>query len=318
MLKKLSIKSNDYKNMFKKIHSLLLCLLLFSIAQHAFALSFAIPQNSNMVGMAKTAIVREEDADFSDIAQRYDIGYYELFEANPGVDPDNPPTNTALIVPTQYILPKELREDTIVINIAEMRLYFQPKGSQQVYIFPVGIGKEGWNTPTGTMRVAKKYVNPTWVPPESIYKFRKAIGDPVQRVVPPGPDNPLGKYKLRLSNPLYAIHGTIAPEGIGRRVSSGCIRLYPNDIEQLFHMVKIGTKVILINHPYKAGWRDGKLYLEAHMPLSEQRLQWGSDTSPATKIVEEQDPNHTAHIDWHKVAEVAQEHLCVPRVVGSV
>ena len=301
----------------KKYFMAIWLLLLFNMSLPIYALNFNIPQNGNMVGTAKTAVVRQDDSDFSDIAQRYDLGYYELFEANPGVDPDNPPTNTALIIPTQYILPKELHEDTIVINLAEMRLYFQPKASHQVYIYPIGIGKEGWNTPTGTMTIIQKCVNPTWIPPESIYKFRQSIGDPVKHVVPPGPNNPLGKYKLRLSNPMYAIHGTTAPEGIGRRVSSGCIRLYPNDIEQLFPMVKIGTKVIIINHPYKAGWHKDKLYLEAHMPLYEQRQQWGSDVSPAMKIVETEDPNHTAHIDWHKAAEVAQEHLSIPREVGS-
>lgn len=300
----------------KKIKKLFCALLLLFFTSCTYALSFEIPKNGTVIGTPKTAIVRE-DEDFSDIAQRYDIGYYELFEANPGVDPDNPPPNTALIIPTQYIIPPELHENSILVNLAEMRLYYRPPGMNRIYIYPVGIGKEDWNTPTGAMKIIGKTANPKWIPPESIYKFRQAIGDPVPRVVMPGPDNPLGKYKLRLSNPEYLIHGTNAPEGVGRRTSSGCMRLYPNDIEQLFNMVKVGTKVLIINKPYKAGWLDGKLYLEAHMPLFEERLHWGNDVSPALKIVETVAGAQVAQVDWQKARQVAQEHLCIPRVIGG-
>lgn len=293
---------------------LFLCLLFCS---SAYALSFEMPQNGNVVGDVKTTVVQEGE-DFSDIAERYDVGYYEVFEANPGVDPDNPPPNTVLIIPTQYIIPPALHENTILINLAEMRLYYKPLGASRVYIFPIGIGKKDWNTPTGVMKIVEKVANPKWIPPESIYKFRKAMGDPVEHVVKPGPDNPLGKYKLRLSKPTYLIHGTNAPEGVGRRTSSGCIRLYPNDIELLFKMVKIGTKVLILNNPYKAGWLDDKLYFEAHMPLSEQRQKWGNDATPAVKVVTETVKAHPARVDWQKVRQVAAEHLCVPRVVGSL
>lgn len=298
----------------------LLPIVCFIPASTVYALSFEIPQKGNVIGEAKTTVVREGE-DFSDIAQRYDVGYYELLEANPGVDPDEPPENTVLIVPTQYIIPPELHENLIMVNLAEMRLYYRPIGVNRVYIFPIGIGKEDWNTPTGMMKIVEKTVNPKWVPPESIYKFRQAIGDPVPRVVMPGPDNPLGKYKLRLSQPTFLIHGTNAPEGVGRRSSGGCIRLYPNDIEQLFRMVKIGTKVLIVNKPYKAGFIDGKLYLEAHMPLFEQRLQWGDDVSPAVNVIEKMTQGMkgiNTQVDWQKVRQVALEHLCVPRVIGGV
>lgn len=291
-------------------------LFAFLCSSQSFALSFAIPNNSNIVGITKTTTIQEDD-DLTAIAQKYDVGYYELFEANPNVDPDSPPPNTMMIIPTQYIIPPELTPNTIVINLAEMRLYYQPKLEKRLYIFPLGIGKEDWNTPTGTFRIIGKIVNPEWKVPDSIYKFRKSIGDPVEHIVKPGPNNPLGHYALRLSDPTYLIHGTNSPEGIGRRGSSGCIRLYPADIEQLFHMVERGTRVIIINHPYKAGWLDDKLYLEAHMPLLEQRLKWGGDVSLATKIITEVSKNYQAQIDWQKVTQVAQEHLCVPREVGK-
>lgn len=290
--------------------------ILILCSTSVYALTFDMPTNGNVVGEAKTAVVREEE-DFSDIAQRFDVGYYEVFEANPGVDPDNPAPNTTLIIPTQYILPPELNHN-IVVNIAEMRLYYQPQNSNKIYIYPIGIGKEGWGTPTGKLKIASKTVNPTWVAPESIYKFRQSIGDPIPHEIKAGPDNPLGKYRLRLSNPVYAIHGTIEPAGIGRRTSSGCIRLYPADIEALFNMVQVGTKVVIVNKPYKVGFINNKLYLEAHMPLAEQRLLIGNDTTPATKIVENyMSKNPSISVDWHKVTQVTEEHLCVPRVVGS-
>ena len=290
---------------------------LLSISSQSFALSFAIPSNSNIVGVTKTTTIQEDDA-LSAIAQKYDVGYYELFEANPNVDPDNPPPSTIMIIPTQYIIPPELKPNTIVINLAEMRLYYQPKLEKRLYVFPLGIGKEDWNTPTGTFKIVAKITNPKWHVPDLIYKFRKSIGDPVEHVVKAGPQNPMGKYALRLSDPTTLIHGTNSPEGIGRRGSSGCIRLYPADIEQLFHMVERGTRVIIINHPYKVGWLDGKLYLEAHMPLLEQRLKWGGDVSLASKLVTAASKNYQAQIDWQKVTQVAQEHLCVPREVGKI
>lgn len=281
----------------------------------AFALSYDLPTNGNIVGNVQNASVRPGE-DFSDIAERYQIGYYELFEANPGVDPDNPPADTILIIPTQFILPRELHNN-IVINLAELRLYYQPQNSHKVYIYPIGIGEENWLTPTGTFSIMEKIVNPRWVPPASIAKFRKSIGDPVEKVVPAGPENPLGHYAMRLSSPTYLIHGTNAPEGVGRRSSAGCIRLYPNNIEQLFHLVPLKTEVVIINRPYKVGKLDGKLYLEAHLPLLEQRMKMGEDMSAVINQVAAADPTNSSHVDWNKANQVAREHLAVPRVISG-
>lgn len=293
-------------------------LLLFFCAP-CLALSFEVPKVGNdIVGEVKTAIVRD-DEDFSDVAGRFDVGYYEIFEANPGVDPDEPPAGTVLIVPTRYILPSELSGNSIVINLAELRLYYWATEENKIYIFPIGIGKESgmgkeehWQTPEGTLTIVEKIKDPKWVVPDSIMKFRESIGDKVQKVVMPGPDNPLGNYALRTSNVTILIHGTNAPEGIGRRSSAGCIRLYPNDIEHLFHMVNIGTPVKIINKPYKAGWFQGKLYLEAHLPLSEQRLRLGDDVSPAIHLVEEANKFNRVSINWDKVTAIAENHLAIP------
>lgn len=288
-----------------------------------YALSFDVPKpGNNIVGEVKTAIVRDGE-DFSDIAARFDLGYYEVFEANLGVDPDDPPEGTVLIIPTRYILPPELIANTMVINLAELRLYYWAQAENKIYIFPIGIGKESgmgkeedWRTPVGTLTIVEKIKDPKWVVPDSIMKFRESIGDKVPKVVMPGPDNPLGNYALRTSNTTILIHGTNVPEGIGRRSSAGCIRLYPNDIEHLFHLVKIGTPIKIINSPYKAGWFDGKLYLEAHLPLSEQRLQWGGDLSPAIHLLEEFNKFNRVFINWDKVTKVAADHLAIPQEVG--
>ncbi len=298
------------------IHRFCILVFIFMWPAFSYGLSFQLPKNGDsLVGEAKTTQVKHEE-NFSDIAMRFDIGYYEMFEANPGVDPDNPPHDTVLVVPTQYVLPLELHKNTIVVNLAEMRLYYQPKTADKVYIFPIGIGKEDWETPLGEMTIVKKTKNPTWVVPDSIYKFRKDIGDKVNRVFPPGPDNPLGKYALRLSQGAYLIHGTNLAAGVGRRSSAGCIRLYEADIELLYNLVSVGTKVVIVNKPYKAGWSGKKLYLEAHMPLFEQRLEMGDDVKPALDVVSNAIKGHNITVDWKKVAAVAKEHLTLPRMIN--
>ncbi len=282
----------------------------------SYALVFDLTKESKLlVGEIQTTQVKKGE-DFSDVAERFDLGYYEVFEANPGVNPDHPAVDTVLVIPTQYILPKELKNNTIVINLAEMRLYYQNKTGDKVYVFPVGIGKEDWETPLGEMTIVAKSKNPNWVVPKSIYEFRKSIGDNIKRVIPPGPDNPLGKYSLRLSQREYLIHGTNIPAGVGRRSSAGCIRLYEQDIKQLFNLVEVGTKVNIINQPYKAIWLNDKLYLEAHMPLFEQRLEMGEDMKQAVDVVSKSFPNRNIKINWGRVKKIAREHLTVPRVVS--
>jgi L,D-transpeptidase ErfK/SrfK len=299
----------------KHMHRSFILILFCLFPSISYGLTFNLPEPENaLVGKIKTAQVQFSDEGFSDIAERFDIGYYEIFEANPGVNPDHPPTGTILVVPTQYILPLELQENTVVINLAEMRLYYQLKN--KVYIFPVGIGKEDWETPTGEMTIAQKTKNPTWTVPDSIYRFRTSIGEKIQRIIKPGPDNPLGSYALRLSQRKYLIHGTNLPSGVGRRSTAGCIRLYEPDIKQLYDLIEIGTRVIIINKPYKAGWHGKKLYLEAHMPLLEQRIEMGNDVQPVFDVITASIKNSKIVVDWAKVARIAREHLTIPRAIN--
>ena len=288
---------------------------LFLVSLQSYGLIFSLPANGDrVVGSLQSATVRDGE-NFSDVAERYDLGYYELYEANPGVDPDNPPANSVLIIPTQYILPAELEENVVLLNLAEMRLYYRPHGMNKVYIYPIGIGKEDWSTPVGTLKIIQKNVDPKWVVPESIYKYRKSLGEEIPRVQMPGPDNPLGKYMLRLSKPTYLIHGTNEPESVGRRSSGGCIHLYNEDIDVLFHMVSVGTKVRIIDNPYKVAVSNDKLYLEAHMPLLEDRIKLGDDVSPAINLLQASNSNNRHIVDMERATQIAKQHLGIPLTV---
>ena len=229
--------------------------------------------DSNVVGELQVIRARHEDT-FLDIARAYDLGYDELVQANPGVDPWLPGVGTRVVLPTRHVLPDGPREG-IVLNVGTKRLFYFPKPapgeSREVITHPVGIGREGWSTPLGTTKVTAKTKNPVWTVPASIRKEHAAQGKPLPARVPPGPDNPLGDYAMRLGFPSYLIHGTNKPDGIGMRVSHGCIQLFPEDIESLFAAVPVGTTVRIVNEPLLLGWQDGNLWLEAHPALEDDQ-----------------------------------------------
>lgn len=246
--------------------------LALAVTAPAAAMSNAFPLpggQDQVVGEAFTVQARYSDT-MLDIARRYSLGYNEIEAANPGVDMWLPGESTEVVVPRVYVLPDTPREG-LVLNVPEMRLYFYPEGDDagRVVTHPVSIGRQDWQTPLGETRVVAKNKNPAWYPPESIRAEHAADGDPLPRVVPPGPDNPLGGYAIRLGIPGYLIHGTNKPYGIGLRASHGCIRMYPEGIVSLFGKVGVNTPVRLVNQPVKAGWRDDTLYLEVHSPLAE-------------------------------------------------
>lgn len=193
------------------------------------------------------------------VARLNGLGYIELLAANPGINPWVPEQGRTLILPKAHLLPDAPRRG-IVINLADMRLYFFQKKGGPILTFPLGIGRMGRETPTGVTYVKAKRKYPTWTPPASIRAERPYLPSEM----PPGPQNPLGDYALDLAWRSYVIHGTNKPYGIGRRVSSGCIRLYPEDIAQLFRLVSVGTPVTIVYQPVKLGWSDGELYMEVH------------------------------------------------------
>jgi len=205
---------------------------------------------------------------FLDLARFYGLGYNELEQANPGIDPWIPETKTkSVILPTAWIIPQGAHQG-VVVNIPEMRLYyFHPKregGPQLVTTYPVGLGRDEWRTPKGRFKIQGKTKNPTWVIPESIRKEHIAERGDHRTMIPGGAaDNPLGKFRFELTMPSYRIHGTDIPWGVGMQVSHGCVRLYPEDIEALFPVVPVGTPGEFIYQPIKVGARDGRIYVEA-------------------------------------------------------
>jgi L,D-transpeptidase ErfK/SrfK len=211
---------------------------------------------------------------FLDLARFYGLGYNEIEQANPGVDPWIPPENRPLTLPTEWVLPQVVPEG-VTVNIPEMRLYFfhrrKGDGATLVTTFPVGLGRDEWRTPNGRFRVSGKTKNPTWVIPDSIREERIREKGRFEKLIPGGdPDNPLGKYRLELSLPMYRIHGTNIPWGVGMQVSHGCVRLYPEDIEQLFPMVPIGSPGEFVYQPVKIGARGGRIFAEVHPDIYTQ------------------------------------------------
>ncbi|NNM58360.1 MAG: L,D-transpeptidase family protein [Legionellales bacterium] len=253
----------------------------------------------------------------STVAENYDIGYYELLEANPQMNPMRPYVGERVLIPTQYVLPQASRQG-IIINLAELRLYYFPPGQNVVVTEPIGIGRQGWDTPLGTFKVIEKIKDPTWHVPASIAADSASKGVILPKTIPPGPDNPLGQFAMRLSLPNYLIHGTNRPAGVGRRVSSGCIRMYPEDIESLFQMVAMGTPVTIVNQSAKAGWLNGHLYLESTRPLSEQRAQGGDEIANAwVRAIDNEIAGTNATINWNKAKLVAGQQSGVPQIVSA-
>lgn len=250
-----------------------MALLIFS--NQSLATTYPLPAAGEQIIGELKAIRASRAETLLDVAMRYDLGHEAIIAANPDIDPWLPQEGAWITLPTQSILPEAPREG-IVINLPEMRLYYYPKtkpGEQAVVItHPISIGSEGRDLPIGLSKIGEKKVNPSWVVPKSIREEHALEGDFLPAVVLPGPDNPLGKFSMRLGTSSYLIHGTNRSFSIGMRVSHGCIRLYPDDIESLFPLVPKGTPVRIINQPFKAGWREDELYIEAHAPLRENKF----------------------------------------------
>jgi L,D-transpeptidase ErfK/SrfK len=284
------------------------------ISGHVEAAVYSLPSPGNdIVGQVQWTQVKPGDT-FSTLGRRFDVGYFELVEANPGIDPDKPETGSIVVIPSRYILPKP--RAGIVINLAELRLFYYPPHQNTVVTYPVGIGREGWQTPEGPTTVIEKVKNPTWYVPPDIKADRAKNGIILPNMVPPGPDDPLGGYALYLGFPGYRIHGTNDPAGVGRRSSSGCIRVWPEDVESLFDIVNKGTKVTVVNDAFKAGWQNGKLYLESHVPLQEQQAGIADDAKPMQPAVMAATMDHPAIVDWTKAEKIAKVQNGIPQQIG--
>lgn len=290
------------------------------LAMSSYATTFDLPhENTRVVGHNLVVYSHDEDT-LLDIARRFDLGYKEIVNANPDVDAWIPGEGTRVLVPGRFILPDAPREG-IVINVAEMRLYYYPKTNkgqrQQVITHPIGIGREGWNTPLGKARITQKKKDPTWTPPASIIAEHLEKGDPLPAVVPAGPDNPLGAYAMRLSMPGYLLHGTNKPYGVGLRVSHGCIRLFPEDIEHLFGIVPENTPVEIVYQPYKAALHNNTLYLEAHEVQSDVDMNGGNNMTPMVAAILSAQENMLADDNWPFAEQLVRQQQGVVKRINQ-
>lgn len=301
------------------LHSFACLLAGLSLKSSAMAATFPLPApDTGIVGSIQTVFSKREDT-LLDIARRYDLGYNEIIAANPDVDPWLPGEHTRIVLPTQFVLP-DAPHKGIVLNLAAMRLYYFPvlrEGEQPVVkTYPIGIGRMNWETPIGVTRISSKEVNPVWHVPSSIRKEHAMQGETLPERVAAGPDNPLGRHALKLGIPGYLIHGTNKPYGVGRRVSHGCVRLYPEDIAELFRQADVNTPVRFVNQPYLAGWLNDNLYLEAHRLLADGRKTSANNLTPIVAAIMQQTRLRPTRVNWEQAIAVARQAQSLPVQIG--
>ena len=301
------------------INKTITSLLLLSC--HAvLAGSFSYPENTgdkllkDTIKESHFTLAKQEDT-LLDIARNFDLGQNEILLANPKVDRWLPGKDTRVRIPNSRILPDAPHEG-LVLNLPEYRLYFYPKQTpgqaRAVITHPISIGRVDWDTPLGKTRIIEKKENPTWTPPKSIRKEHEEQGEILPAVFPAGPDNPLGLFALRLGVPGYLIHSTNKPYGVGMRVSHGCIRMYPEDIEKLFPQVKRGTTVHIVNQPIKVGWSDNKLYIEVYPELEGKEASYMESLDTALNLIEKANGDLMPVVDGMLLKQALEQSNGIP------
>jgi len=305
------------------------------------------PEGHDVIGAVSTAIARHEDT-LIDIARRHGLGYQDIIRANPDVNVWVPGEGTEVVLPTRFVLPAGIRSG-VVLNLAEYRLYYFPEPIQgdaaYVMTYPISIGRMDWETPLGLTKIISKVRNPSWYVPQSVLDEHAADGDPLPRIVPPGPKNPLGEFAMRLGLPGYLIHSTNRPAGVGMRVTHGCVRMFPEDIEYLFGQVAMNTAVRIINEPVKIGWSGDQLVLEVHPilemaaptvdePMQDEESTDGEIADDAVAAEAEEtvvkDPltylteqfifatgERAGQLDWHLAEQIIDRSDGIPTIVGQ-
>lgn len=290
-----------------------------SIVKDASIPEVTAPQ-SRLIGGLETTTTKYEDT-LVHLARKYNVGFVEMRAANPGVDPWMPGSGTKITLPTQHIIP-DAPHNGVVINLPEMRMYYFFDQKEPPATYPIGIGRTGLTTPLGSTTISHMSVDPTWRPTD-----RMRAEDPtLPAVVPPGPENPMGTHAMYLGWPSYAIHGTDKPYSIGRRLSSGCIRMYPEDIITLFDNVKPGTQIMVVDQPVKTAWINDKYYVQVH-PTQEQSdmLSHDSMTKPEYPIRDDDiktiltgvGPTEGVTLQWDKIRSAVKERRGIPIIVAT-
>lgn len=287
--------------------------LLAHIAVHASVIE--LPHNGdNIIGRVQTLESKRGDT-LRKIGRRYDIGSAEMKDANPELELDTSlKVGTQVVIPQRFILPGHTRKG-IVVNISELRMYYF-LDKDRVLTAPIGIGRVGWKTPIGTTKIIQKKYKPSWRPPVAVREEERKKGNILPDVMPPGPNNPLGDYMMRLGWYSYLIHSTNRPAGVGQRVTSGCILMYPEDIEKIFPLVPLGTQVTIVDEPIKIGHQGKKFFIEVHKPLEERGQYNEKDTidliEKLTKLVD----NTPVHVRWKRALKAIKRESGIPVVVG--
>jgi L,D-transpeptidase ErfK/SrfK len=291
-----------------------------SLSRLSYVVTLLAAVSSAPLASASPALIGEPtvhrttgDDTLLEIARQYDVGYVAIIAANPVIDPWVPGAGRELKVPTQHLLPQAPHEG-IVVNIAEMRLYYFGTPDGEPLTFPIGIGDEGTTTPSGQTRIVRKAAHPTW------YRTKSEIANKpwMPKVVPPGPDNPLGAYALYLGWSAYLIHGVDDWRRVGRRDSRGCMGMYDKDIETMYNAVKIGTKVTVVNQPVKLGWVGDQLYLEVHpTPRQANQLELDNiddfeDPAGITKTILAAAKDSASRLDWAAIRQAAKDRSGIP------
>jgi L,D-transpeptidase ErfK/SrfK len=317
---------------------MLTLLFVMALPIAAQAEQFELPPGDNDVVGALTVVAARADETLLDLARRHGLGYEDIVRANPEVDTWLPGEGTEVLLPTRYVLPPGPRKG-VILNLAEYRMYYfpEPKDGEPAIVmtYPMSIGRMDWETPLGLTRIVSKVRSPTWYPPESVRAEHASDGDPLPRIVPPGPKNPLGAFAMRLGLPGYLIHSTNRPAGVGMRVTHGCIRMFPEDIRFLFDQVSVNTPVRIINEPVKVGWHGDELVMEVHRALDV--VPFETDSGEITNEVQPEDllvqperniltalteqfvaatNTRAGELDWERAEELLERADGIPMPVG--
>ncbi|MCF6250317.1 MAG: L,D-transpeptidase family protein [Methylococcaceae bacterium] len=261
---------------------------------------FTLAEKQSVIGYLGEVEIEEEDS-LPLLARYFGLGFDEITQANPDLDPWLPELGHTVKLPLRFILPKASRKG-VILNLAAKRLFYFPANkTNTVVTYPIGIGRKGWKTPTGKTTIIAKKSNPRWVVPKSILLEHTKKGDPLPRIVSAGPDNPLGEFALRLGIPGYLIHGTNKPYGVGMAISHGCVRLYPENIALLFKQTSIGMQVRIVNQPFLIGWIQKELYIQVYAPAHSNKKQTQKLQSAFKKELSRIEHNSKRHINWSEV-----------------
>ncbi len=308
-------------SVYRYICRILLYFTLLLAGSFVEAGSYSLPDNGNsLVGGIQSVQLQAGETLF-DIARRFDLGFNEITAANPGVDPWLPEQGERIVLPTWHVLPPRPWEG-IVVNLTEMRLYYFPVSAngkvERVITHPLGIGRTIGPTPVGNFRVLMKLEHPSWTMPDSAYAEALANGvRSPRRLVPPGPDNPLGEYAMMLNDDGLFMHGTNTPFSIGMRVSRGCLRLYPEDIQTLAASVPKGTAVRIVERAYKFGKQNGVLFMEAHALERQENLSSGLNLTPVVAGMVKAGAGRLSASQWEQLMALARRHTGIPVAIAN-